>query len=356
LLCITLIKKYEETFLALLHKQLRKGEAKMLEEIGLIGNIIILLASLIVLDRTSDLTINNSVTIADMTGFGRTATGFILVAFCTSLSALSVSIFSAVGLETIDVAIGNALGSNIVNIGLVLGICFLLATLKKLDHIKLIPSMTKEEIGSLHFGLFIASIIPLALIYIGYASSFIGLILLAVFAVYTIWFSKNRIAKDEGTSSNKRKEVHLHILLMCLGTAGVVISSYFFINAAVNIASSVGVSAITVGSTIVAFGTSVPVLVVSVGCVRKRRLDVAIGNIVGNCFMNTTFILGIPLLASPLNVDVAAAFSNLVVFSVITSLFLWYFLSSEKISWREGALLLVLYALFLIISFNGYRS
>lgn len=72
--------------------------------------------------------------------------------------------------------------------------------------------------------------------------------------------------------------------------------------------------------------------------------------------MNTTFILGIPLLASPPNVGVVAAFSNLVVFSVITSLFLWYFLSSEKISWREGALLLVLYALFLIISFNGYRS
>jgi Ca2+/Na+ antiporter len=68
--------------------------------------------------------------------------------------------------------------------------------------------------------------------------------------------------------------------------------------------------------------------------------------------MNTTCILGIPLLASSLRVDIVPTFSNLVMFSVITSLFLWYFLSSEKISWREGALLLVLYALFLIISFS----
>lgn len=178
----------------------------MLEEFGLIGNVLILVASLIILDRTSDLTITNSVTIAGMTGFGRTATGFILVAFCTSLSALSVSIFSVVGLQTIGVAIGNALGSNIVNIGLVLGMCFLLAALKKLDHLKLIPSMTKEEIGSLYFGPFIASTIPLALIYIGYASRVIGLILLAIFLIYITWFSRSRIVNEQGTFSNERKK------------------------------------------------------------------------------------------------------------------------------------------------------
>jgi cation:H+ antiporter len=341
--------------LASYQEQLEKGEATMFEELGLIGNVIILLASLIVLDRTSDLTITNSVTIADITGFGRTATGFILVAFCTSLSALSVSIFSAVGLETINVAIGNALGSNIVNICLALGICFLLAALKKLDHLKLIPSMTKEEIGSLYFGLFVASIIPLALIYIGYASRFIGLILLAVFVIYSIWFSKNRVASREGALSDERKKIYWYLLLTFLGAAGVIISSFFIINSASIIASSIGMSAIIVGSTIVAFGTSLPVLFVSIRAVHKGHLDIAIGNIVGTCFMHTTVILGIPLLASP-RIDIVTAFSNLVVFSVITSLFLWYFLSSEKISWREGALLLVLYAVFLIMSFGGYRT
>jgi cation:H+ antiporter len=327
----------------------------MFEEIGLFGNVLVLLASLVILDRTSNLAITNSVRIADMTGFGRTATGFVLVSFYTSLAALSVSIFSAVGWQTIDVAIGNAIGSNIANIALVLGICFLLAAIKRLDHLKLMPSMTKEEIGSLYFGLFIASTIPLALIYIGYVSRVIGIILLAVFLIYIVWFSKNRIANGEGTLNGEPKKVYLRLLLTFLGAAGVIVSSFFFINSASNIASSLGLLEITVGSTIVAFGTSVPVLVVSIGLVRKGHLDIAIGNIIGNCFMDTTLILGIPLLASTLSVNVAAAFSSLIVFSVITSLFLWYFLSSERTSWKEGALLVVLYALFLIISFNGYR-
>jgi cation:H+ antiporter len=318
--------------------------------------VLILIASLIVLDRTTDLTITNSIKIAHATGFGRTATGFILVAICSSLSALSVSLFSAVGLQTIDVAIGNALGSNIVNISLGLGICFLLAALKKLDHLKLIPSMTKEEIGSLHFGLFLASIIPLALIYMEYASRVIGLTLLAIFLVYTYWFSKSRIANGESALSDERKRNRSYMLLTLLGAAGVVLSSFFFINSAVNIATSLGILPITVGSTVVAFGTSVPVIVVSVGLVRKEHLDTAIGNIVGSCFMDTTLILGIPLAALPLNGSVMAALSDLVAFSVVTSLFLWYFLSSERISWREGVLLLVLFVLFLIISFSGIKS
>jgi cation:H+ antiporter len=190
----------------------------------------------------------------------------------------------------------------------------------------------------------------------GYASRVIGLGLLAIFLVYTFWFSKNRIVNGEGTLSDERKRNRRYLLLTLLGAAGVVTSSFFFINSASNIAIGLGILPITVGSTVVAFGTSVPVIVVSVGLVRKGHLDTAIGNIVGNCFMDTTLILGIPLAVLPLNVVVIAALSNLVVFSVIASLFLWYFLSSERMSWREGVLLLVLFALFLIISFSGHRS
>jgi hypothetical protein len=66
--------------------------------------------------------------------------------------------------------------------------------------------MTKEEIGSLYFGPFIASTIPLALIYIGYASRVIGLILLAIFLIYITWFSRSRIVNEQGTFSNERKK------------------------------------------------------------------------------------------------------------------------------------------------------
>ena len=328
----------------------------MFGALGLLGNIVILVASLIVLEWTSDLSIKNSVKIADITGFGRTTIGFTLVAFFSSLSALSVSVFSAIGVENIDVAIGNALGSNIVNICLILGICVLLAALKKLDYLKFAPSITKEEIGNLYFGLFVASIIPLTLIYIGFASRLIGAILIAVFVGYMILMPRKRAPATEGsTMMPEREKLPRYSLLAGLSGAGVVFSSFFILDSAVSIAGIAGMPTIVMGSTIIAFGTSLPVLAVSVGAVRRGHLDMAMGNIIGTCFMNTTFILGIPLVASALRVSVAT-FSSLVMFSVITSLFLWYFLSSEKISWREGTVLLFMYFLFLTITFSGYKA
>jgi len=121
----------------------------LFEEWGPLSNVLILLASLLVLDKASDWTITNSVKVAYITGLGKTTVGFILVAFSTSLPELSVSVFSAIGQETIGVAIGNVLGSNIVNICLILGICFLIVALQSSNHAKLISSMAREEVGSL---------------------------------------------------------------------------------------------------------------------------------------------------------------------------------------------------------------
>jgi len=318
-------------------------------------NALILLVSLLVLDKASDWTITNSVKVADITGFGKTTVGFILVAFATSLPELSVSIFSAIGQETIGVAIGNVLGSNIVNICLILGICFLIIALKSSNNAKLLPSMAKEEIGSLYFGLFVASIIPLTLLYIGYASRFIGIVLLTIFVVYLYQLSKIRTVKEEGALGGERQKLRRYTFLTFLGAAGVVISSYFIVDSASYIAFEVGIPRVVIGATVVAFGTSIPELATSIDATRKGHLDMALGNIVGSCFINITCILGVTLAASTLRVNMAA-FSNLVMFSLIANLFLWYFLSSEKISWREGAVLLFMYFLFLTISFGGYKA
>ncbi|MDH5623435.1 MAG: hypothetical protein OEY39_03100 [Candidatus Bathyarchaeota archaeon] len=193
---------------------------------GLLINALILLAALLVLDKASDWTITNSVKVADITGFGKTTVGFILVAFSTSLPELSVAIFSAIGQETIGVAIGNVLGSNIVNICLILGICFFIVALKNSNNAKLLPSIAKNEIGSLYFGLFVASTIPLTLLYIGYASRFIGIVLLAIFVFYVYQLSKTRTVKEEGALGGERQKLRRYTFLTFLGAAGVVISSY----------------------------------------------------------------------------------------------------------------------------------
>jgi cation:H+ antiporter len=323
---------------------------------GLLVNAAILLISLFALGKASDLTISNSVRVADITGLGKTTVGFILVAFTTSLPELLVSIFSAINPETVGIAIGNVLGSNIVNICLILGICFLVTALKKPKVIKFIPLMAKEEIGSLHFGLFVASIIPLTLLYIGYASQFIGIILLVIFVFYIYKLSKTKIIRNEGSLGSERQRLGKYVALAFLGAAGVVISAYFIVDTASYIAFAVGVPPVIIGSTIVAFGTSIPELATSLDATNKGHLDLALGNIVGSCFINITCILGVTLAASTLERVVMTAFSNLIMFSLITNLFLWYFLSSERISLREGAVLLFMYCVFLTVSFGGYKT
>ena len=326
----------------------------MFEEVGLLGNALILLASLAILVVASELTINNAVKVSSKTGFGKTSIGFILVGFSTSLPELSVSLFAVINPANIGLSIGNVLGSNIVDIALVLGVCFLLVALKRPRFTYFYPAMAKEELGSLHFGLFIASIIPLALLYIGYASRIIGVILLAIFVVYMLQLSRVKRIKDESAIGAEKGRLRRYALFVLIGAAAVVATAFFIIESASFIAASVGVPPVVIGATIVAFGTSIPELATSLSSVRKGHLDLALGNTVGSCFINITCILGVALIASPLSINIAA-FSNLALFSLIINMFLWYFLSSEKMSWREGTLLLILYGVFLVISFNGYR-
>jgi cation:H+ antiporter len=324
----------------------------MFEELGWIGNLLILIAALVALNQASNLTINHSVKVAETTGLGKTTVGFILVAFSTSLPELFVAVFAIIEPENVGVSIGNVLGSNIANIGLVLGIIFTLIALKYSDNAKFLPAMAKEETGDLYFALLVASVIPLALLYIGSASYVIGAILLAVFSYNMYQLSKKRNVRDEPVLGEERRKLKKYVALSVLGAAGVVASAYFIVETASYIALSVGIPKVVIGATIVAIGTSLPELVTSLDSIKKGHADLALGNIVGSCFMNITLILGVTLIAAPFRVELAA-FSELIIFSLVANLFLWYFLSNEKIGWREGAIFLFIYVLFLATSLSG---
>jgi len=327
----------------------------VLEGLGLLGNIIILIAALAALDKASDLTITHSINVASVTGLGKTTVGFILVAFSTSLPELFVAAFAVLTPEKVGVSIGNVLGSNIVNICLILGVCFLLISLKYPEKSRVLPKMAKEEMGSLYFGLFIASIVPLALIYIGYASQFIGVLLLVIFVYYMFQLSKARTPAETSSSGAEKNKLRKYVSLTILGAVIVVICAYFIVESASFLASSVGIPAVVIGATVIAFGTSVPELSTSLGAVKKGHLELALGNIVGSCFINITLILGVTLIASPLTINMSA-FSNVALFSLITNLLLWYFLSNERVGRREGTILLFLYVLFLAISLGWIQT
>ena len=216
--------------------------------------------------------------------------------------------------------------------------------------IDFLPIITRDDIKSLQFGLFSASIIPLSLIYLGFASRFIGVLLLGLFAWNTLQLAKKREGmKDEGTLGEEKKKLTRYILMLLLGVAGVIVCSYYIVDSATLIALSIGVPKVVIGATIVAFGTSIPELATSLEATRGNSINLALANIVGSCFLNITLILGVTLIAANLTVNIEA-FTNIAVFSLISNLFLWYFLSGERICWREGAVLIFLYVLFLFSS------
>jgi cation:H+ antiporter len=324
----------------------------MFYELGLIGNLIILIAALVALNQTSNLTINHAIKVAVATGLGKTTVGFLLVAFSTSLPELFVAIFAIINPENVGVSIGNVLGSNIANICLVFGIIGLLIGLKYKGNAKFLVKMAKEETGGLRFGLLVASVIPLALLYIGSASYIVGIILLIVFSYNMYQLSKTRNDFGGSVSIEEKRKFKKYVLITILGAAGVVASAYFIVETASTIALSIGIPKLVIGATIVAIGTSLPELVTSIGSVRKGHADLALGNIVGSCFLNITLILGITLIAAPFRVELAA-FSELIIFSLVANNFLWYFLSNDKIGWQEGAIFLFIYIIFLFTSING---
>src|SRR3990172_3873029 len=326
----------------------------MFEGFGLLGNAIILLSSIVLLVVGSEFTIKNAVKISDITGFGKTTIGFILVGFSTSLPELSVSLFAVVNPENVGVSLGNVLGSNIVNIALILGICILIIVLRRPRYPSFLLSVAKEEMGSLHFGLFIASIIPRALLHRGSASRFIGIILVGIFIFYMIQLARANRTKSATTEVplSEKSNLRRYVLLAIAGAVIVIATAFFIVESSTFIATSAGIPRLVVGATIIAFGTSIPEFATAVSSARKGHFDLALGNIIGSGFINITLILGVALIASPLAVSISA-FSNIAMFSLIINLFLWYFLGSERISWREGVLLLSLYVVFLVITFGG---
>jgi cation:H+ antiporter len=336
--------------------------------IDFIVNIVIIAVALVFLNIASDVVIKYATKIAAISKLGKTSIGFTLISLSTTLPELTVALSAAIS-GGAALSIGNALGSNIFNISAILGVGAVLLGLKffvenkknkclpvKSNANNIIPNFAKSELSNIEFGLFIASVVPLMLLYVStQAAWLVGLVLLIIFATYLYRLSKVRITTEEAdaeiTQKEKGKLKHF-ILFTVLGAIGVVLSANYMVEAAITIATSVGISQQVIGATIVAIGTSIPELAIGVKSILRGHPNLALGNIIGAAFFNTTLILGVTLFvptllgsALTLNMDV---YLNLIIFSIIINTFFWYFLSRKQITWKEGIVFLTIYVLFLI--------
>jgi cation:H+ antiporter len=340
-------------------------------------NVLVIAISFLGLNWASNLVINNAVKLSTITQLGKTAIGFSLIAFSTSLPELTVAVIASVS-GSAAVSVGNVFGSNIFNVCAIIGLAAILLHLRRIkgkiglkeilsnlgkrthtngpqketNGTNIIPAFAKSELSSIHFGLFIASIVPMILIYIAGATWVVGLVLLFIFVGYMYRLTKVRIpTENNAIAPEERSKLKRYILLTIGGAIGVVLSAYFLVESAVGIATTAGLSQQIIGATIIAVGTSLPELTLDLKAFLRGHPGLAFGDIVGSSFVNITLILGITffvpaLFGTPVTMRIDV-FQGLVIFSIITNLLLSYFLSRERVGWQEGLIFLFVYALFI---------
>jgi cation:H+ antiporter len=309
---------------------------------------LLLVIGLVLLGGSSGVVISNLVAVSEKRRLRKSVLSFLLVAFSTSLPELFVAM-NAIVVGNMSVSLGDLLGSNITNIALILGVCFVVATLNHSRKKEM--AIGEKDMKQFTNGLILLSGTLLVLLYIQYMSRVIGILLLGVFFIYSFKLFRKR--KEDGEEGNRNIDggMRKELLLIAVGIIGVIVGSRFTVESAMDIATYWGVPASIIGATLVALGTSLPELAVDVRAAYTGHLEICIGDIVGSCFMNSTLILGLLLTFTPFTVNLAVL-SDLLLFSVVSNLVLWYFLDNRKTGYREGVILLLLYMVDLLSIFG----
>ncbi len=294
---------------------------------------------------SSGIALSNLVIISEKLRLRKSVLSFLLVALSTSLPELFV-VMNAISLGDQAVSMGDLLGSNIANVSLVIGASFVAAQLSGLRGKTIV--FTEEDKKEFKTGLMFLSITLLILLYLEYVGNIVGVLLLVLFGIYSYMLLRKRKESasaylEEATVRTVRKELALTLL----GILGVIIGARFTLESAIEIAALFGIPEAIIGATLVAFGTSLPELSVDIRAAYGGFLEVAMGDIVGSCFMNTTLLLGLLLLFTPFQGNILVL-SDLILFSVVSNIMLWYFLDRDDTTSRGGPVLLTIYIVYLL--------
>ncbi|MFT5218656.1 MAG: cation:H+ antiporter [Planctomycetota bacterium] len=262
------------------------------------------IAGLAILIWSADRFVDGAVAIAQLMGVSSLIIGITIIGFGTSAPEIVVSIISVLE-QTPDLAIGNALGSNIANIGLILGFTAILAP------IPIANRMLRSEYPILLF----ATAVMSWCLYDLTLDAFDGLLLLGMLALilfYLIRDHRKNPEPDEAEDSTK-DEAGMTMLpaigWLTLGLILLIGGSKLLVWGASNIALSFGVSDLVIGLTIVALGTSLPELAAAIASLKKGETDLVIGNVVGSNLFNSLAVIGLPAVLVRFNID-SAAFSR----------------------------------------------
>jgi cation:H+ antiporter len=305
---------------------------------------LLLLAGFLILINSGKYLIRGSVSISQRFRISKLVIGLTVVAFGTSAPELFVSVMAAINGHP-GISVGNVVGSNIINIALVLAITAMIYPIPvKKSSIKFDwPAMM---LASLLFYVFILN---------GYLQFLEGLIfftLLCIYVVFSIYHSRKKYSQPEAV-----EEVHystpVSVLVITLSSVGLALGSHLLVDNAVIIARNLNIDDRVISITLIAFGTSVPELVTSAAAAFKKEMDISIGNIIGSNIFNLLSVLGITSMIRQVEIPVMTMQFD-VFWMLGISLLLFIFilpLKGGRLTQPKGLILFMVYCIYVYLLF-----
>jgi len=309
----------------------------------MIWDVFLLVSGLALLTAGAESLVRGSASIAVRLGLKPLIIGLTIVAFGTSAPELVVSLGASLNNQS-DISIGNVIGSNIFNVGIILGITSLLCPVK-------VGLQIIRRDGPIMVGV---SVLAALLVAGGTISRPAGMVLFAgliAYIVVTVRQARKSVPADvllefQNGVPSRSKSVYWDILFISVGLLLLVSGSRLLVISATDIARSFGISEAVISLTIIAAGTSMPELFTSVVAALRRQPDIAVGNVIGSNIFNILGILGLSSIAGPLTARGITA-TDLCVMVAFSIILLPLMHTGNKIQRWEGLLLLIGYGTYL---------
>lgn len=319
----------------------------MLMDIAL--QIALLIIGFILLIKGADFFVDGAASVASNFKVSKTLIGLTIIAFGTSAPELAVSI-KALASGSTDMVLGNVIGSNILNVLLILGLAAVIRPLaiRKETIRKEIPICIL--ISSLLVVLFLDTQINAA--EVNQITRSDGIAILLFFAVFLYYLISMALhSRDKNKREKPKWKLGLSFLFTALGLAGIIIGSNFVVDSATQIATAIGISERVVALTVIALGTSLPEFVTTVVAAKKGETELVLGNILGSNIFNICVVLGIPV--AIFGAVTPASFSIVDLIALIGSAGLLFIFSvtNHKINRLEGGMMLLMFATYYTLVF-----
>lgn len=309
----------------------------------MILDIILLVVGFIILIKGADIFVDGASSIAGNFKISKMLIGLTIVAFGTSAPEFAVSVKSLISGNG-DIVLGNVIGSNILNILLILGISSLFHFLNVKNN-----TVKKELPITLLITTLFAVLLSDHLFDSNITNAFTrsdGIVLLLFFLVfiyYLISMARNKIDDDQ---NEKYMPIVKSIVYTIIGLVCIIVGSNFVVDSASSLAAIIGISEKMISLTVIAFGTSLPELVTSVTATKKGEYDIAIGNVVGSNIFNIGMVIGLPIAIFGGISDITFNYIDLIVMLLSTLLLFIFSFKDKRISKKEGIAFLILFVIY----------